>query len=98
MTLQRAAGPTQYEMPVPPAGGLQEVKEWMRQTLQRLESQAQRPTVQSLILVRVESASDPVLTRPADGMVIYTAADVLGVGTPSGFYGYAAGTWKPMTS
>lgn len=94
--MQRAAGPTQFQVPQAPAGGLQELKEWTRETLQRLAALQEQPTVQSLIWARVESASDPALMRPAEGMVVFAAPAVLG--TAAGFYGYVGGVWKPMTT
>ena len=97
MTLERSAGPVQYELDAPPAGGLEEVKTWTREMLLRLLDLQAQPRVQSVMLVRVESASDPVLLRPGEGMLIYAAVNVVGAGKPIGFYAYVGGVWKQLT-
>ena len=97
MTTQSSAGPVQYELEPPPAGGLEGVKSWAFEMLGRLVQLQQQPRVQSVMVARVEAIADMVFQRPADGMLIYAAANVVAAGKPAGLYFYTGGAWKQVS-
>jgi hypothetical protein len=98
MTLEVSAGPVQYSLEPPPAGpsgpGVEAVKFWAYEMLQRLVGLQQQPRVQSIMWARVEAATDGPIVRPAPGMMVYAAAGVMGAGKPEGLYLYLGGVWK----
>jgi hypothetical protein len=98
MTLRESSGPTEYELEPAPAGGIEAVKAWAYEMLQRLVNLQQQPRVQSVMFARLESATDAAIVRPGEGMMIFAAADVLGAGKLAGFYVYEGATWKRLQS
>jgi hypothetical protein len=101
MTLEVSAGPVQYAIEAPPGGpmgpGVEDLKYWTYEMLQRLVSLQQQPRVQSVMWARVEAATDAPMVRPAPGMMVYAAANVIGAGKPEGLYFYLGGVWKLAT-
>jgi hypothetical protein len=101
MTIDVSAGPVQYSIEPPPAGaagiGVDALKYWAYEMLQRLVGLQQQPRVQSVMWARAESATDAPLVRPAPGMMVYAAANVIGAGKAEGLYVYLGGTWKQLT-
>ena len=98
MTLRESSGPTEYELEPAPAGGVEAVKAWAYEMLQRLVNLQQQPRVQSVMFARLESSADPAISRPGDGMMVYAAAGVIGVGSLAGFYVYEGAAWKRLQS
>jgi hypothetical protein len=97
MTIEVSAGPVQYSLEPPPAGGIEAVKFWAYEMLQRLVGLQQQPRVQSVMWSRVEAATDAPIVRPAPGMMVYAAANVVGAGKAEGLYLYLGGAWKLVT-
>jgi len=98
MTTRESSGPTEYELEPAPAGGVEAVKAWAFEMLQRLVHLQQQPRVQSVMFARLESAADAAVTRPGDGMLVYAAAEVMGVGKLAGWYVYEGAVWKRLQS
>jgi hypothetical protein len=98
MTLQASSGPVQFALDPPPAGpggiGVDALKYWAYEMLQRLVAVQEQPRVQSIMWARIEAATDPQIVRPAPGMMVYAAAGVVGAGKPEGLYLYLGGVWK----
>lgn len=101
MTLEASAGPVQYSIEPPPAGaagiGVDDLKYWAYEMLQRLVQLQQQPRIQDLMWTRAEAATDPPIVRPAPGMMVWAAAGVVGAGKPDGLYFYQGGAWKLVT-
>jgi hypothetical protein len=101
MTLEVSAGPVQYSIEAPPGGpmgpGVEDLKYWTYEMLQRLVQLQQQPRVQDVMWTRAEAATDPPVLRPAPGMMVWAAANVIGAGKPEGLYFYVGGVWKLVT-
>ena len=98
MTTRESSGPTEYALEPAPAGGIEAVKHWAYEMLQRLVNLQQQPRVQSVMFARLESAADPAFIKPADGMMVYAAAGVIDAGSLAGFYVYEGTIWKRLQS
>ena len=98
MTLRESSGPTEYALEPAPAGGVEAIKSWAYEMLQRLVNLQQQPRVQSVMFARLESAADQAIARPGDGMMVYAGADVMGAGKAAGWYVYEGAVWKRLQS
>ena len=96
MTIERASGPEQFDVQGPPAGGLEETKYWIHEQLRRLVSVQQQPFVQAAQFAQLVAGTDEHLSRPAEGMLIFAAADVIAAGKPAGLYLYLGGVWMQL--
>ena len=96
MTLAKTPAMLQFEVDAPPAGGLEEIKIWMVTQLNRLIELQQQPRVQQLMFSHVEASTppEPAVLKPADGMLLWAAANVVGAGKAAGLYLYEDGIWK----
>ena len=93
MTLARTPATVQFEVDAPPAGGLEETKVWIVGQLNRLIELQQQPRVQRVMFSQLE-VGDPAVLKPGEGMFMWVAADVVGVGKIAGLYFYEGGTWR----
>jgi hypothetical protein len=96
MTLAKTPATVQFAVDAPPAGGLEEAKIWMVNMFNRLVELQQQPRVQRIMFSHIEASmpADAAVTKPADGMFIWAAADVVGAGAAAGLYLYEGGIWK----
>ena len=96
MTTEVTAGPVQFVLDGPPVGGVEPLKFWTYEMLQRLVAVQQQPRVQSIMFAAAQAPTDAPMVRPAPGMFVYAAAEVVAPGKPVGLYIYLGGVWKQL--